>query len=138
MRNSFTADIHLLQLIYRIYCRISAWEFLHRRNVKRVRIRSYSGPHFSRIFPDWIRTEYGEMRSISPYSVQMRESPGKMRTRITPNTDSFYVVNVMFMITNSTELRMGKLILRGDSQMKNSVLNVNLTFWGGGGVCCDV
>ena len=68
----------------------------------------------------------------------MRESPGKMRTRITPNTDSFYVVNVMFMITNSTELRMGKLILRDDSQMKNSVLNVNLTFWGGGGVCCDV
>ena len=68
----------------------------------------------------------------------MQESPGKMRTRITPNTDSFYVVNVMFMITNSTELRMGKLILRGDSQMKNSVLNVSLTFWGGGGVCCDV
>ena len=41
--------------------------------VKRVRIRSYSGPYFSRIFPhsDWIR---------------------KMRTRITPNTDSFYAL----------------------------------------------
>ena len=61
-----------------------------------------------------------------------------MRTRITPNTDSFYAVNVMLMITNSTELRMGKLILRGNSLMKNSVLNVNLTFWGGGGVWCDV
>ena len=32
--------------------------------VKSVHIRSYSGPHFSRI-----RSEYGEIRSISPYSV---------------------------------------------------------------------
>ena len=29
---------------------------------------------------------------ISPYSAQMRENAGKMRTRITPNTDSFYAV----------------------------------------------
>ena len=29
---------------------------------------------------------------ISLYSVRMRENPGKMRTRITPNTDSFYAV----------------------------------------------
>ena len=36
-----------------------------------------------------IRTEYGEMRSISPYSVRMR-----MQTRITPNTDTFYAVIV--------------------------------------------
>ena len=63
--------------------------------VKRVRIRSYSGPHFSRIFR--IRTEYGEIRCISPYSVQMRENAGKMRTTITPNTDSFYTV--LFKIT---------------------------------------
>ena len=27
-----------------------------------------------------------------PYPVQMRENAGKMRTRITPNTDSFYAV----------------------------------------------
>ena len=43
--------------------------------VKSVRIRSYSGPHFSRIFP---------------YSVRMRENARKMRTRITPNTDSYH------------------------------------------------
>ena len=55
--------------------------------IKRVRIRSYSGPHFSRI-----RTEYGETLRISPYSVRMRENAGKMRTRITPNADSFYAV----------------------------------------------
>ena len=30
--------------------------------------------------------------SISPYSARMRENAGKMRTRITPNTDSFYAV----------------------------------------------
>ena len=35
-----------------------------------------------------IRTEYGEIRSIFPYSVQMR----KTRTRITPNTDTFYAM----------------------------------------------
>ena len=34
---------------------------LHR--VKSVRVRSYSGPHFSRI-----RTEYEEILGISPYS----------------------------------------------------------------------
>ena len=55
---------------------------------KSVRIRSSSGLHFSCIFPhsDWIRLR------ISPYSVRMRENTGKMRTRITPNTDSFYSV----------------------------------------------
>ena len=49
-------------------------------------------PAFSRIW-----TEDGEILRISPYSVQMRENLGKMRTRITPNTDSFYTV----FLTNS-------------------------------------
>ena len=30
---------------------------------------------------------------MSPYSVQMRKNPGKMRIRITQNTDSFDAVN---------------------------------------------
>ena len=34
------------------------------------------------------------IRSISPYSVRMRKNAGKMRTRITPNTDTFYAVVV--------------------------------------------
>ena len=48
------------------------------------------------IFPAFssIRTEYGEILRVSPYSVQMRENVGKMRTRITPNTDTFYVVRI--------------------------------------------
>ena len=33
-----------------------------------------------------IRTEYGEIHRISPYSAEY----GKMRTRMTPNTDTFY------------------------------------------------
>ena len=61
---------------------------------KGARIRSY----LVRIFPGFsrIRTEYGEIlriSSISLYSVRMRENSGKMRTRITPNTDSFYAVS---------------------------------------------
>ena len=78
------------------------------RCVKSARIRSYSGPHFSHIFPQFglngvilvrifltfslIRTEYEEI--CFPYSVRMRENAEKMRTRITPNTDTFYVVFV--------------------------------------------
>ena len=38
-----------------------------------------------------IRTEYGEIRSISPYSVQMRENADQ----ITPNTDIFHVVRYL-------------------------------------------
>ena len=44
-------------------------------------------PAFSRI-----RTEYQEIPRISPYSVRMRETVGKMRTRIITNTDTFYAV----------------------------------------------
>ena len=46
-------------------------------------------PHselFRSLFPR-IRTEYGRALSIPPYSVQMQE-----KSRITPNTDTFYVV----------------------------------------------
>ena len=33
-------------------------------------------------------------RNISPYSVRMRKNARKIRTRITPNTDTFYAVLV--------------------------------------------
>ena len=48
---------------------------------------------FFQIFPhsDWIRTSY---------SVRMRENPGKMRTRKTPNTDSSYAVQRTEMARN--------------------------------------
>ena len=62
----------------------------HEHCVKYVRFGSYSGPHFSRIFShsDWIL----EILRISLYSVRMRENAWKIRTRITPNTDTFYAV----------------------------------------------
>ena len=47
---------------------------------------SVFGDFLVRIFP--IRTEYRDILSISPYSVQIR----KIRTRKTPNTDTFYAV----------------------------------------------
>ena len=55
--------------------------------VKIVRIRSYSGLHFSRIFPhsDWIRRDTS---CLSVFSANAR----KMWTRITQNTDTFNVV----------------------------------------------
>ena len=65
---------------------------------KRVRIRII----LVRIFPAFshIRTEYAEIRSISPYSIQMRENAGKMLTRITLNTDTFQAVNIfLFLFT---------------------------------------
>ena len=51
-----------------------------------------------RIFPAFSRiwTECGEIPSISPYSVGILENAGKMRTRITPNTDTFYTVGIIF------------------------------------------
>ena len=53
-------------------------------------------PVFSRI-----RTEYGEILwireilCISPYWVQMRKNAGKMWTRITPTTGTFYAVKIL-------------------------------------------
>ena len=59
-----------------------------------------------RIFPVFscIRTECGEILRISPYSVRMRENTGKMRTRITPNTDTFYAVLWSLNLWNKVNL----------------------------------
>ena len=87
-------DIKLL-LYWKLLLSCTAYRECH--CVKSVHIRSHSGPHFSRIFPhlDWIRSDTEHLSvslRISPYSVRMRKNAGKMRTRITPNTDSFYAV----------------------------------------------
>ena len=54
--------------------------------VKSVRIRSYSGPHFPAFGLNTIR-----------YSVSLRiqSKCGKMQTRVTPNTHTFYAVPVI-------------------------------------------
>ena len=68
---------------------INTWKS---HGVKSVRIRSYAGPHFSRI-----QTEYGDILRIFPYSVRIRENAGKMRTRTTPNMETFYAVSVSWV-----------------------------------------
>ena len=64
--------------------------------VKSVRIRSYSGTHFSRIFShsDWVKYKSVEIINLveSLFKVRMQENVGKMRTRITSNTDTSYGV----------------------------------------------
>ena len=62
----------MILLLSHIY--LLSYSLMH-HCVKGVRIRSYS----SNIFPAFSRnlTEYGEMQSISPYSVRMRENAGK-------------------------------------------------------------
>ena len=65
----------------------------HLHYMKNIRIRSYSGPHFFRIFPhlDWIWRDTPHLSVFSP-------NAGKMRTRITPNTDTFYAVQIVGLI----------------------------------------
>ena len=53
--------------------------------VKRVRIRSYSGPHFP---------AFGLNTERYRVSLGIQFKCGKMRTRITPNTDTFHIVSV--------------------------------------------
>ena len=57
--------------------------------VKSVYIRSYSGPHFP--------------------SLRIRSECGKMRTRITPNTDTFHAVNVLCLKNQMLILLVAKL-----------------------------
>ena len=53
--------------------------------MKSVRIRSYSGPYFS---------AFGLNTERYSVSLRIQFECGKMRTRITPNTDTFYGVDL--------------------------------------------
>ena len=61
---------------------ILIWWFVS-HYLKSVRIRSYSGPHFP---------AFGLNREIYGVSLRIQSKCGKMRTRITPNTDTFHAV----------------------------------------------
>ena len=84
--------------------------------VKNVRIRSYSGLHFSRIFPhsDWIWRDRKYLSLFSPKA-------GKMPTRITPNLDTFYAVNVALFITSIQRSFLQLLILFHKSTAKKQI-----------------
>ena len=60
-------------------------QFVARHCVKSVLIRSYSGPHF----PAFGLSEY-----LSIFTLRIQSRCGKMQTRITPNTDTFYPVRM--------------------------------------------
>ena len=55
--------------------------FYNVHSVKSVCIRSYSGPHFPAL---------GMNTERCSVSLQIQSECGKIRTRITPNTDTFY------------------------------------------------
>ena len=63
--------------------------FLEKEIVALRKKSLHSELFWSAFFPDF--PTFG-LNTISPYSVRMRENSRKMRTRITPNTDSFYAV----------------------------------------------
>ena len=57
---------------------------------KSVHIRSYSGPHFP---------AFGLNTERYSVSLRIQSECGKMRTRITPNTDTFYAVLLRRIVT---------------------------------------
>ena len=62
----------------------SKWAITMRPHcIKSVRIRSYSGPHFP---------TFGLDRDKCSVSLRIQSECRKMRTRITPNTDTFHAV----------------------------------------------
>ena len=58
--------------------------------VKSVRIRSYSGPYFP---------AFGPNTKIYGVPLRIQSEYGKIRTRITPNTDTFYAVKILLTYT---------------------------------------
>ena len=64
--------------------------------VKGVRIQSYSGPHFPL---------FGLNKERYGVSLRIQSECGKMRTRITPNTDTFYAVNSITMRSSVKAVR---------------------------------
>ena len=85
--------------------------------VKSVQIQSYFWSAFSRI-----RTEYGGIRSISPYSVWMRENTDQKKLRIW--TFFKQKLNMVCAMLWSTP----DMILRNQSMLNNSFLYFFYTF----------
>ena len=78
----YTADSLLRR--YSANCEVSKWtDYGKRYCVKNVRILSYSGPYSPSFGPNTERCSV---------SFRIQSECGKIRTRITPNTDTFYSV----------------------------------------------
>ena len=59
------------------------YKYPRKHCMKSVRVRSYSGPHFP---------AFGLNTESDSVSLRIQSECGKIRNRITPNTDTFYVV----------------------------------------------
>ena len=88
--------------------------------VKSVRIRSYSGPYFPTF---GLNTErYG-------VSLRIQSEWGKIRTRITPNTDTFYAVVELHIATHTSMISEVKLLRTlAKVQSHNNTASNNLYF----------
>ena len=77
--------------------------------MKSVRIRSYSGPHFP---------VFG--LNVERYSVSLRiqSECRKMQARITPNTDTFYVVQIILIMAN--------ILVIGSERVKELLISLNV------------
>ena len=93
-------DVNILKSLFSIWL----WKsriIRHALCVKSVLIRSYSGPHFP---------TFGMNTERYGVSLHIQSECDKMRTGITPNTDTFHVVVILstkqitFIIKNSTTL----------------------------------
>ena len=83
--NKWTIKSFLISSINSVFSSLKTRRKLYENSVFGVTlIRIFST--FSRIW-----TEYGEI-----HSVQMRENAGKMQTRISPNTNTFYAVRLLY------------------------------------------
>ena len=66
---------------------------------------------------------------ISPYLVRMRENAGKMRTRITPNTDSFYGVSHTYLrLKDALKGLIHFLTTENPLQMMENVFHLKMSF----------
>ena len=81
--------------------------------VKSVRIRSYSGPYFS---------AFGLNKAKKGVSLRIQSKCGKMRARITPNTDTFQAVTFDYVF----EAYLGELILGHSDNLSKFLQNSNL------------
>ena len=63
--------------------------------VKNIRIRCYSGPHFPAFGLNTERYRLYKYRDTEYFvSLRIHSDCGEIRTRITPNTDTFYAVTM--------------------------------------------
>ena len=72
-----TTNSHQSSAEYYVLKKVQMLHFSITHCVKSVQIRSFFWP----VFPH-IRTEYGDLRSESPYSVQIRENTDQKKLRI--------------------------------------------------------